>query len=149
MIGEVSIKDEPPIPTPTSYGRNYEDEDATIPTEEECPLDLTMKHKQQPSETQHIPLFTERRKTVSNLKEDVGFIFTEEENEVQEQSPIIDDTTVITIKSRKPCPTLLYNNINAEYVQQIPDLINDFKLYIVNTTPEDYSDDTAGLCILI
>ena len=68
MIGEASIEDEPPmvwdIPTPTSYDRNYEDEDASILTEQECPLDLTMKHKKQPSKTQHIPLPTGRRKTV-------------------------------------------------------------------------------------
>ena len=63
MICEESIKDEPPmvwdIPTPASYGTNYEDEDASVPTEEECSLDLTMKDKKQQSETQHIPLLTE------------------------------------------------------------------------------------------
>ena len=33
----------------------------------------------------------------------------------------------------------------SEYVQQVPDLINGFKLYVVNATLEDYSDDTADL----
>ena len=150
MIGEESIKDEPPmvwnIPTPTSYGTNYEDEDVSIPTEEECPLDLTMKDKKQQSETQHIPLLTERRKAVLDPK-DVGLIFTKEENEydIQEQNPIIDDTTVLTIKSGKPFPTWLYKNINAEYVEQISDLINGFKLYVVNITLEDYNNNTADL----
>ena len=72
MVGEASIKDEPPmvgdIPTPTSYGRNYQYEDASIPTEQEGPLDLTTKPKKQSSETQHIPHPTERRKRVSNPK---------------------------------------------------------------------------------
>ena len=30
-------------------------------------------------------------------------------------------------------------------MQQVPDLINGFKLYVVDTTLEDYSDDTADL----
>ena len=149
MICEESIKDEQPIvwdiPTPTSDGTNYEDEDASIPTEEECPLDLTTKDKKQQSEIQHIPLLTERRKTILDPKEDVGLILTIEQNEYDKQNPMIDDTTVVTIKSRKPFPTWLYENINAQYVEQIPDLINGLKLYVVNTTLEDYSDSTADL----
>ena len=100
MVGEASIAYEPSIPenipTPTSYARNYQYEDASVPTEQEGPLDLTMKPKKQPSETnQHIPLPTERRKRISNLKEDVGIIYTKEEteDEAQEESDIIDDTT--------------------------------------------------------
>ena len=106
-----------------------------------------MKPKKQQAETQHIPLPTERGKIVYNPKEDVGLIYTKQENEepVQEGRPIIDDTTVVTIKIGKPFPTWLYNNINAQYVQQVPDLINGFKLYVVDTTLEDYSDDTADL----
>ena len=105
-----------------------------------------MKPKKQ-GETQHIPLPTGRRKMVSNPNEDHGLIYTKQENEEPEQEgrPIIDDTTVVTIKSGKPFPTWLYNNINAQYVQQIPNLINGFKLYVVGTTLEDYSDDTADL----
>ena len=117
MVCEESIKDEQPIvwdiPTPTSDGTNYGDEDASVPTEEECPLDLTMKDKKQQSETQHIPLLTERRKTVLDPKEHGGLILTKEENEYDKQNPIIDDTTVVTIKSGKPFPTWLYENINA------------------------------------
>ena len=149
MICEESIKGEQPIvwdiPTPTSDGTNYEDEDASVPTEEECPLDLTMKDKKQQSETHHIRLPTERRKTVLDPKEHVGLILTKEENEYDKQNPIIDDTTVVTIKSGKPFPTWLDENINGQYVKQIPDLINGLKLYVVNTTLEDYSDDTADL----
>ena len=106
-----------------------------------------MKPKNQQAETQHIPLPTERRKIVSNPKKDVGLIYTKQENEepVQEGRPIIDYTTVVTIKSGKPFPTWLYNNINAQYVQQVPDLVNGFKLYLVNMTLEHYSDDTADL----
>ena len=65
-----------------------------------------------------------------NPKEDFGVVFTKEEteDEVQYESEIIDDTTVFTIKSGKPFPTWLYENINAEFVQQVPDLINGFKL---------------------
>ena len=72
---------------------------------------------------------------VCNPNKDLGLIDTKQENEQPEQGgrPIIDDTTVVTIKSGKPFPTWLYNNINAQYVQQIPDLINGFKLYVVNT----------------
>ena len=105
-----------------------------------------MKPKKQ-AETQHIPLPTER-KMVSNPNEDLGLIYTKQENEEpqQEGRPIIDDTTVVTIKSGKPFPTWLYNNIDAQYVQQIPDLINRFKLYVADTTPDDYSNDTADLC---
>ena len=142
IVCEETIKDEPPtvwdIPAPTSSGRNYEYEDEGIQTED-GPLDLTMKPQKQQAETQHIPLPTEKRKLVSNPKEDVGLIYTKQENEepVQEGRPIIDDTTVVTIKSGKPFPTWLYNNINAQYVQQVPDLINGFKLYVVNTTLED------------
>ena len=77
-----------------------------------------------------------------DAKEHVGLILTKEENEYDKQNPIIDDTTV---KSGKPFPTWLYENINAQYVEQIPDLINGLKLYVVNTTLEDYSNDTADL----
>ena len=80
MICEGSIKNELPIvwdiSTPTSDGTNYEDEDARVPTEEECPLNLTMKDKKQQLETKHIPLLIERRKTVLDPKEDVGLILT-------------------------------------------------------------------------
>ena len=150
IVCEETIKDEMPtiwhIPTPTLSGKNSEYEDEADGTEY-GPLDLTMKPKKQ-GETQHIPLPTERRKMVCNPNEDLGLIYTKQENEEPEQGgrPIIDDTTVVTIKSGKPFPTWLYNNINAQYVQQIPDLINGFKLYVVNTTLEDYSDDTADLC---
>ena len=79
IVCEETIKDEPPIvwdiPTPTSSGRNYEYEDEGVRTED-GPLDLTMKPKKQQAETQHIPLPTERRKIVSNPKEDVGLIYT-------------------------------------------------------------------------
>ena len=65
MVGEASIKDEPPmawdIPTPISHGRNYQYEDASVPTEEEGPLDLTMKPKKKPSTTKHIPITTEKK----------------------------------------------------------------------------------------
>ena len=131
------------IQIPISYAGKYEYED-----EQEGPLDLTTKNKKQQSETtQHIPLPTERRKRILNPKEDFGVIFTKEETEYEAQyeSEIIDDTTVFTIKSGKPFPPLLYKNINAEFVQQVPDLINGFKLYIVITTLEDYSDDTTDL----
>ena len=82
-----------------------------------------------------------------NPKKDFELIFTKEEteDEAQYESEIIDDITVFTIKSRKSFPTWLYENINAEFVQQAPDLINGFKLYIVSSTLEDYSDDTADL----
>ena len=82
-----------------------------------------------------------------NPKDDFGVIFTKEEtvDEAQYESEIIDDTTVFTIKSGKPFPTWLYKNINAEFLQQVPDLITGFKLCIVNSTLEDYSDDTADL----
>ena len=142
MVGETSIKDKPPmvwnIPTPTSYGTNYEYEDARGPTEEEGPPDLTTKPKKQLSEIQQIPLPTVRRKRVSNPKQDVGLIFTKEdkEDEAQKESQFINDTTVLTIKSGKPFPTWLCENINVEYVQQVPDLIISFKLYVVNTTPK-------------
>ena len=110
IVCEETIKDEPPIvwdiPTPTSSGRNYEYEDEGVRTED-GPLDMTMKPKKQQAETQHIPLPTERRKIVSNPKEDVGLIYTKQENEepAQEGRPIIDDTTVVPIKSEKPFPT--------------------------------------------
>ena len=49
MVGEASIADEPSIPenipTPTSYARNYQYEDASVPTEQASPLDLTTKPK--------------------------------------------------------------------------------------------------------
>ena len=82
-----------------------------------------------------------------NPKEDFGVIFTKEEteDEAQYESEIIDGTTVFTIQSGKPFPTWLYKNIKAEFVQQVPDLINRFKLYIANSTLEDYSNDTADL----
>ena len=82
-----------------------------------------------------------------NPKEDFEAIFTKEEteDEAQYESEIIDDTTVFTIKSGKPFPTWLYKNINGESVQQVADLINRFKLYIVNSRLEDYSNDTADL----
>ena len=82
-----------------------------------------------------------------NPKEDFGVIFTKEEteDEAQYESEILDDTTVFTIKSGKAYPTWLYENINAEFVQQVPDLINGFEIHIVNSTLEDYSDDTADL----
>ena len=86
-----------------------------------------------------------------NPKEDFGVIFTKEEteDEAHYESEIIDNTTVFTIKSGKPFPTWLYENINTEFVQQVPDLINGFKLYIVNSTLEDYSDDTVDLWYFI
>ena len=149
IVCEETIKDETPIiwdiPTRTLSGRNSEYEDEGDRTEY-GPLDLTMKPKKQ-AETQHIPLPTERSKMVSNPNEDLGLIYTKQENEEPEQEgrPIIDDTTVITIRNGKPFPTWLYNNIDAQYVQQIPNLINGFKLYVVDTTLEDYSDDTADL----
>ena len=41
---------------------------------------------------------------VSNPNEDLGLIYTKQEDEEpkQEGGPIIDDTTVVTIKSGKP-----------------------------------------------
>ena len=44
---------------------------------------------------------------VCNANEDLGVIYTKQENEEPEQGgrPIIDDTTVVTIKSGKPFPT--------------------------------------------
>ena len=50
-----------------------------------------------------------------------------------------------SIPTEEEFPTWLYKNINAKNVEQIPDLIDGFKLYVVNTTLEDYSDDTADL----
>ena len=152
MVDEASVHDNPStqenIQTPTSYAGKYEYEDGSIPIEQEGPLDLTTKNKKQQSETtQHIPLPIERRKRILNPEENFGVIFTKEEtdDEAQYESEIIDDTTVFTIKSGKPFPTWLYENINAEFVQQVSDLINGFKLYIVNSTLEDYSDDTVDL----
>ena len=152
MVDEASVHDDPSIQeniqTSTSYAGKYEYEDGNIPTEQEGPLDLTTKTKKQQSETtQHVPLLTERRKKILNPKEDFGVIFTKEEteDEAQYESEIVDDTTVFTIKSGKPFPTWLYENINAEFVQQVPDLISGFKLYIINSTLEDYNDDTVGL----
>ena len=57
ILGEASIHNEPSIPenipTPTSYARNNEYEDTSISTEEEGPLDLTMKPKKNNHCKQH------------------------------------------------------------------------------------------------
>ena len=70
MVHEASLHDEPSIPenipTPTSYARNYEYEDARIPTEQEHPLDLTTKPKKQPSET--TTYSTANRKKKKNIE---------------------------------------------------------------------------------
>ena len=70
ILGEASIHDEPSIPenipTPTSYARNYQYEDASIPTEEEGPLDLTMKQKT--TITNNTTYSTANRKKKKNMK---------------------------------------------------------------------------------
>ena len=52
MVDEANVHDDPSmvdenIQTPTLYSGKYEYEDGSIPTEQECPLDLTTKNNNQ------------------------------------------------------------------------------------------------------